>query len=252
MTFDSNDVMLLRNAQEAELVFDLERDVDIVCDQLRAKMCLSPGSCSHQLDSDVTVEGDFLMVDVTQQLKQLQTWFNDSLEQPVITVALYDFQYRSATKNGTVVLVLHAVPKDELADGIDISELQHDHDSERQRRSLPEQSPQDDVCNVYSWQVNFADIGWNFVVAPKSFVPNFCAGTCELTDDPQGYYIANHALVKFHFARIEGNDDLPLSANRGCCVPRRMDPLSVVYSYGNGTVVNRLLSEMTVRDCACY
>ena len=248
MTFENN-AILLRTAVEAEVVFDVSNDLDITCDVIRAKVCLSPRNCS-EMNAELDVEDSFMMINLTPHLNQLKRRYNSSLAYSTISVALFDFEYRQYTKNSSV-LVLHRLSKEELADGIDLN-VEGQGQVGRERRSVPEKEMANPNCDVYHWDVHFAQIGWDFVLEPAQFVPNYCAGNCPRTGNPTGYSMSNHALVKHYFSEKSLLNDLEPSLTRSCCVPRRMEPLSVFYRYNNGTTKIRLLSEMMVNECACY
>ncbi|XP_052776918.1 growth/differentiation factor 8-like isoform X2 [Mya arenaria] len=51
--------------------------------------------------------------------------------------------------------------------------------SRRQRRSVACREGGDQCCHKETLEINFRDIGWDYIMAPPKIRPNFCTGSCN-------------------------------------------------------------------------
>ncbi|MBN3295834.1 GDF2 factor, partial [Amia calva] len=104
-----------------------------------------------------------------------------------------------------------------------------------------------DYCRKTSLRVNFQDIGWDsWIVAPKVYDAFECRGVCyyPLTDDLTP---SKHAIIQTLV-----NLSNPKKAGKACCVPTKLDPITVMYQDENGIItVKHLYEEMKVAECGC-
>ncbi|XP_070783619.1 growth/differentiation factor 2 [Enoplosus armatus] len=101
-------------------------------------------------------------------------------------------------------------------------------------------------CRRTSLKVNFKDIGWDsWIVAPPEYDAFECRGLCyhPLTDELTP---SKHALIQ---TLINIRD--PKKANMACCVPIKLDPITVMYQENGRLTIRYLYEEMKVAECGC-
>ncbi|XP_020500435.2 growth/differentiation factor 2 [Labrus bergylta] len=101
-------------------------------------------------------------------------------------------------------------------------------------------------CQRTSLKVNFKDIGWDsWIVAPPEYDAYECRGLCyhPLTDESTP---SKHALIQ---TLINIRD--PKKANMACCVPIKLDPITVMYKENGRLTIRYLYEEMRVAECGC-
>ncbi|KAF3704679.1 Growth/differentiation factor 2 [Channa argus] len=103
-----------------------------------------------------------------------------------------------------------------------------------------------EYCRRTSLKVNFKDIGWDsWIVAPPEYDAFECRGFCyhPLTDETTP---SKHALIQ---TLINIRD--PKRANMACCVPIKLDPITVMYKENGRITIRYLYEEMKVAECGC-
>ncbi|XP_041032047.1 bone morphogenetic protein 10-like [Carcharodon carcharias] len=104
-----------------------------------------------------------------------------------------------------------------------------------------------DYCKRSPLHVDFTEIGWNsWIIAPKSYEAYECRGVCyfPLTDHVTP---TKHAIIQTLVNRSN-----PKKAARACCVPTKLDPISVLYKDDAGVVTYKYKYEgMVVAECGC-
>ncbi|XP_068162006.1 LOW QUALITY PROTEIN: growth/differentiation factor 2 [Antennarius striatus] len=103
-----------------------------------------------------------------------------------------------------------------------------------------------EYCRRTSLRVNFKDIGWDiWIVAPPEYDAFECRGLCyhPLTD---GMTTSKHAVIQ---TLINIRD--PDKANMACCVPIKLDPITVMYQENGRLTIRYLYEEMKVAECGC-
>jgi len=102
------------------------------------------------------------------------------------------------------------------------------------------------MCNVQTLEVDMEHVGWGRrIISPKSFHANFCSGSCSFPLS-QGENPTNHATVLSILARRQGME-LP----EPCCVPRKMESLTMLFFDEDGSVVLKTYPQMIVKSCGC-
>ncbi|XP_077359946.1 growth/differentiation factor 2 [Festucalex cinctus] len=112
----------------------------------------------------------------------------------------------------------------------------------RRKRRKAEQ----EYCRRTSLKVNFRDIGWDsWIVAPPEYDAFECRGLCSypLTDESTP---SKHALIQTLM-----NIRNPKKANMACCVPIKLDPITVMYQENGLVTIRYLYEEMKVAECGC-
>ncbi|KAL7870105.1 hypothetical protein AOLI_G00140930 [Acnodon oligacanthus] len=124
-----------------------------------------------------------------------------------------------------------------------------DYDGEVQLDPRPrrrKRQAQRNYCRRTSLRVNFKDIGWDqWIVAPPEYEAYECKGVCSfpLTNDVTP---SKHAIIQtlMHLSN-------PKKANKACCVPTKLDPITVMYQDNGVITVRHLYEEMKVAKCGC-
>ncbi|CAJ1080590.1 growth/differentiation factor 2 [Xyrichtys novacula] len=103
-----------------------------------------------------------------------------------------------------------------------------------------------EYCQRTSLKVNFKDINWDsWIVAPPEYDAYECRGLCyhPLTDESTP---SKHALIQ---TLINIRD--PKKASMACCVPIKLDPITVMYQENGRLTIRYLYEEMKVAECGC-
>ncbi|XP_068166775.1 bone morphogenetic protein 10-like [Antennarius striatus] len=102
-------------------------------------------------------------------------------------------------------------------------------------------------CKKQSLYVEFKDIGWDsWILAPTGYDAFECAGICSF---PLTKHVTptKHAIVQ---TLVSINS--PQKAARACCVPTKLDPISLLYLDDTGVVTYKYKFEgMVVAECGC-
>lgn len=102
-------------------------------------------------------------------------------------------------------------------------------------------------CKKQSLYVEFKDIGWDsWILAPTGYDAFECAGICSF---PLTKHVTptKHAIVQTLV-----NINSPQKAARACCVPTKLDPISLLYMDDTGVVTYKYKFEgMVVAECGC-
>ncbi|XP_053269671.1 LOW QUALITY PROTEIN: growth/differentiation factor 2 [Pleuronectes platessa] len=117
---------------------------------------------------------------------------------------------------------------------------------EVQRPRRNKRKAEREYCRRTSLKVNFKDIGWDsWIVAPPGYDAFECRGLCyhPLTDESTP---SKHALIQ---TLINIRD--PKRANMACCVPIKLDPITVMYQENGRLTIRYLYEEMKVAECGC-
>ncbi|XP_078498823.1 growth/differentiation factor 2 [Lissotriton helveticus] len=131
---------------------------------------------------------------------------------------------------------------EEETDEISLPLLEGHTSSSRSKRSVG-----NNICRKTSLRVSFKDIGWDsWVIAPKDYDAFECKGTCyfPLTDDVTP---TKHAIVQtlMHLKN-------PKKAAKACCVPTKLDPISILYKDDAGVpTIKYHYDGMKVAECGC-
>lgn len=105
----------------------------------------------------------------------------------------------------------------------------------------------DEYCKKTPLYVEFKDIGYDsWIVAPEGYQANACRGVCQppLTEDVSPTMHAKiQALVSLRY---------PQRVSLPCCVPTKLDPISLLYKDKKGVVTYKHKYEnMVVVECGC-
>ncbi|XP_066535621.1 growth/differentiation factor 10 [Hoplias malabaricus] len=134
----------------------------------------------------------------------------------------------------------------EHADGLNKSQvLSFDEKTMKKARRRQWKEPRS--CSRRYLKVDFADIGWSeWILSPKSFDAYYCAGTCEFPI-PKVVRPSNHATIQSIVKTVGIIPGIP----EPCCVPEKMNPLSVLFLDEAKNIVLKIYPNMSVETCAC-
>lgn len=102
-------------------------------------------------------------------------------------------------------------------------------------------------CKRIALYVDFKEIGWDsWIVAPPGFEAYTCHGECNYPLLPQ-VTPTKHAIIQTLL-----NLKSPQKVSRACCVPTKLEPISLLYENENGHVIFQHKYEgMVVAECGC-
>ncbi|XP_061117056.1 bone morphogenetic protein 10 [Conger conger] len=102
-------------------------------------------------------------------------------------------------------------------------------------------------CKKTSLYVEFKDIGWDsWILAPSGYEAFECSGVCSF---PLTKHVTptKHAIIQT-LASMRS----PQRVSQACCVPTKLDPISLLYMDETGVVTYKYKYEdMVVAECGC-
>ncbi|CDQ75316.1 unnamed protein product [Oncorhynchus mykiss] len=102
-------------------------------------------------------------------------------------------------------------------------------------------------CKKQSLYVEFKDIGWDsWILAPAGYEAFECSGICT-------YPLTKHVTPTKHaIVQTLVSMKSPQKVTRACCVPTKLDPISLLYMDDTGVVTYKYKFEgMVVAECGC-
>ncbi|XP_051897477.1 growth/differentiation factor 10-like isoform X1 [Pristis pectinata] len=120
-------------------------------------------------------------------------------------------------------------------------------DEKTMRKARRRQWNEPRTCSRRYLKVDFADIGWSeWIISPKSFDAFYCAGACVFPM-PKVVRPSNHATIQSIVKAVGIIPGIP----EPCCVPDKMNALSVLFFDEYKNVVLKVYPNMSVETCAC-
>lgn len=111
------------------------------------------------------------------------------------------------------------------------------------------------VCRLKPWFLNFADIGWHWIIAPKEYSTNICVGGCPAVFLERYLNVTNYSFLKnlFHAKQrfLHNMDDRVNNVPEACCSPVSYTSLALMHRTKHGEIVIKNLPEMRVISCGC-
>ncbi|MFT7805862.1 bone morphogenetic protein 3B-like [Arapaima gigas] len=120
-------------------------------------------------------------------------------------------------------------------------------DEKTMKKARQRQWDEPRTCSRRYLKVDFADIGWSeWILSPKSFDAFYCSGNCQF---PISKLLqpSNHATIQSIVKAV----GIVLGVPEPCCVPDKMNPLSVLFLDESRNVVLKVYPSMSVETCAC-
>lgn len=113
---------------------------------------------------------------------------------------------------------------------------QHPRSLKRNKRHVPCIEGGMNCCHKEQLEINFRDIGWNYIMTPETIRPNFCTGSCNGVR--AAYY--NHTRL------------MQSVAIESCCSPVSFaSPQSLLYRDNHGNVRKVDVPDLIVGECGC-
>ncbi|TNN04162.1 bone morphogenetic protein 2-like [Takifugu flavidus] len=120
----------------------------------------------------------------------------------------------------------------------------------RSRRASPDVWPRDhsQSCQRVPLFVDFEEIGWSgWIISPRGYNAYHCTGSCPF---PLGGNLraTNHATVRsiMHALKLSSDVGAP------CCVPERLQSISLLYFDDEENVVLKQYDDMVALSCGCH
>lgn len=190
--------------------------------------------------------------DITQAIRQWNTNNHKLLElevvvkcpQSIVTGLAFlptiEFSITSGKSNQSAQLVVATLKEKEV-------EAENEARLRRKRQSEIDSGfclshPEESNCCLRKLKINFRrDLGWRWVLAPRTFRPNFCEGLCPF------FWPSASTSTTLLIRYSEMN---PTAAVKPCCVPASMKPLTLLIII-NGRIYLEELPDMIVESCIC-
>ncbi|KAK3598863.1 hypothetical protein CHS0354_008611 [Potamilus streckersoni] len=103
------------------------------------------------------------------------------------------------------------------------------------------------ACGRKPLYVNFEDIDWHtWIIAPRGYQAYECSGKC--------YFPLDDHLTPTKHATIQTrlHTSFPKRTSRACCVPTKLDPISILYIDEQGVITYKYKYDgMVVAECGC-
>ncbi|XP_070504724.1 growth/differentiation factor 8 [Chironomus tepperi] len=116
--------------------------------------------------------------------------------------------------------------------------LPRDQRKRRTKRShliCPKDSTEHRCCR-HPLTVDFEKFGWDWIIAPKRYDANYCAGECQIA------FMQKYAHT--HVVQLS-------TAANPCCSPRKMSSMQLLYFDANLNIILGTIPHMIVEDCFC-
>ena len=90
--------------------------------------------------------------------------------------------------------------------------------------------------------INFKQLGFDWIVSPASYNAKYCTGGCDYhhTRDTMRGKIVAHAA-----------DFLTDDQSKSCCAPKKLLPITLVFSNRYGNVYIKQFEDMVISGCRC-
>uniref|UniRef100_A0A6J0SHJ2 Bone morphogenetic protein 10 n=1 Tax=Pogona vitticeps TaxID=103695 RepID=A0A6J0SHJ2_9SAUR len=101
------------------------------------------------------------------------------------------------------------------------------------------------TCKRTSLHVDFKEIGWDsWIIAPVSYDAYQCKGACS-------YPLDSHLTTAHAMARTLVHLNNPQKASPACCVPTKLDSISLLYLEKGVVTFKTNYEGMSVSECGC-
>uniref|UniRef100_A0A0K0FYI2 TGF_BETA_2 domain-containing protein n=1 Tax=Strongyloides venezuelensis TaxID=75913 RepID=A0A0K0FYI2_STRVS len=98
-----------------------------------------------------------------------------------------------------------------------------------------------DSCCMRSYEVNFDDLKWDFIISPRILKTNYCYGECKK--------VSKKSTIGNVLSKIQ---DENVFTYRSCCHPTEYRPLNVTIFINKSIVETKLINDLLVKKCSCY
>ncbi|KAG5869522.1 hypothetical protein JTB14_015733 [Gonioctena quinquepunctata] len=173
-------------------------------------------------------KGDWVKIDFTQTVSE---WFKNPRENHGFLV--------NATVNGRKVAVTDVnVDKGKKIPYLEISTYESKRRVRRNTALNCDDSSQQTVCCRYPLLVDFGSIGFDFIIAPRTFNSYMCSGECS--------FLTLQKYLHTHLKQITMPDSSP-----PCCTPRKLGSISMLYFDEHLNILSGSMPGIVVEKCGC-
>jgi len=96
-------------------------------------------------------------------------------------------------------------------------------------------------CCRHDLHIEFNSVNWNFVIYPRSFNANYCAGPCHSAD----MHTLRGQLVS------ATNQNIDEEARGGCCTARELKAINMLYYDHSDNIALATVDNMSISTCGC-
>ncbi|XP_077870135.1 bone morphogenetic protein 2-like [Saccoglossus kowalevskii] len=121
------------------------------------------------------------------------------------------------------------------------------------KRSPPSKSKLREECKLYHWTVSFQDLGWNWIIRPKTVAANYCAGRCPYIlkataryNNTNNSYVRN--ILRSRYRQRQSPRSIP---PRASCVPTVLKPISILFRTPGNSIGLETMEDMQASMCGC-
>lgn len=126
--------------------------------------------------------------------------------------------------------------------------LRQDSGSRRRRAAPSYHRSRPMSCQRIPLFVDFEEIGWaGWIISPRGYNAYHCKGSCPF---PLGESLraTNHATVQSIMHALKLSNDV----NTPCCVPDKLQSISLLYFDDEENVVLKQYDDMVAVSCGCH
>lgn len=175
-------------------------------------------------------DGDYVQVNITDLVAE---WFSSHETSHGLSVKII------ASRNGAALPhKIVSLDAENILTRPFIDILPRDQRKKRTKRSSLRcaKGSAESRCCRHELTVDFDKFGWDWIIAPKKYDANYCAGECKIAFMQQ--YAHTHVM------------QLSTAANP-CCSPRKMTPMQLLYFDTQLNIVLGTIPNMIVEECFC-
>ena len=101
-------------------------------------------------------------------------------------------------------------------------------------------------CQRHRLYIKFRDLKWDdWIIAPRGFSAYYCKGRCPEVIEKY-FNPTNHAIIQ-NVVHHRYNKSVPAA----CCVPTKLNSMSLLYFERDGSIVLKEYAEMVASTCGC-
>ncbi|XP_072179527.1 growth/differentiation factor 8-like [Diadema setosum] len=174
--------------------------------------------------------GEWRSIDFTNVV---QGWAADPDTNMGVYLQLYD-------DGGNPVVITSTTPEDPMTPFLELS-LSDAHRN-RQRRQADHTCSEDAVeqhCCKYQLLVDFAQIGWDWIISPRQYFANYCSGSCP-----------NHYSYQYPHTQLVSQMG-QMAVTGPCCSSSLMSPIQILMFDDDMNIIFAEVQDMVVDSCGC-
>ncbi|XP_076037306.1 growth/differentiation factor 8-like [Oratosquilla oratoria] len=169
--------------------------------------------------------GTWIKIDLYKLVRQ---WFENPDENQGVVVQATDTQIIQLSESRSYAPVLEIHTRESRRSR-----------SKRMANRVCRDDSQESLCCRYPLTVDFVKLGWDFIVAPKSYDANFCRGECP-------YLYAHKYVHTSMLQKINQN-----GTTGPCCGARQLSAVQMLYYDHTKNVKLDIIQDMIVDRCGC-